>query len=170
MRRSRRRSPTAGPPPSSSSRSASFNEFFAEGAQDFGIVMQGGLYNSVLRSLEDAGPGRCLRPVAGAAVRAQHHLPADRRRVQALLPGKRGILLVEEGQPDFIEQSLNSLLRKADVQTKVHGKDVLPMAGEYTGGVVLKGVARFHRDVCAPLLEGRELPAAAQKASSRPGR
>jgi indolepyruvate ferredoxin oxidoreductase alpha subunit len=61
---------------------------------------------------------------------------------------------------------VNSLLRKADVQTKVHGKDVLPMAGEYTGGVVLKGVARFIEMYAPQLLEGRELPASAQKAST----
>ena len=80
--------------------------------------------------------------------------------------GKQGILLVEEGQPDFIEQNVNSMLRKADVQTKVHGKDVLPMAGEYTGGVVLKGVTRFIEMYTARLLEGRDLPAAAQKAAT----
>mgnify|MGYP006192977425 CR=1 FL=1 len=37
----------------------------------------------------------------------------------------------------------HAILRRADVQTKVHGKDVLPMAGEYTGGVLLKGIARL---------------------------
>jgi len=35
-------------------------------------------------------------------------------------------------------------LRRADVNaTKVHGKDCLPMAGEYTGEVMLDGVAKF---------------------------
>ena len=33
-------------------------------------------------------------------------------------------------------QTVNTILRRADIQTRVHGKDVLPMAGEYTGGVV----------------------------------
>ena len=40
--------------------------------------------------------------------------------------------MVEEGQPEFIEQALNTILRRRDLQTKVSGKDVLPMAGEYT--------------------------------------
>src|SRR5207244_10432289 len=31
----------------------------------------------------------------------------------------------------------------ADLQTKVHGKDFLPMAGEYTGEAVLTGVAKW---------------------------
>ena len=43
--------------------------------------------------------------------------------------GKKAILIVEEGQPDYIEQAVNTILRRADVQTKIHGKDMLPMAG-----------------------------------------
>ncbi len=42
------------------------------------------------------------------------------------------MLVIEEGQPDFIEQNLHAILRKAGMDTKVHGKDMLPMAGEYT--------------------------------------
>jgi indolepyruvate ferredoxin oxidoreductase alpha subunit len=57
--------------------------------------------------------------------------------------GKQAVLIVEEGQPDFIEQAIGSILRKRDVNTKLHGKDVLPMAGEYTADVVLKGVRGF---------------------------
>ena len=57
--------------------------------------------------------------------------------------GKKAILIVEEGQPDYIEQSVNTILRRADIQTKIHGKDMLPMAGEYTGGVVRAGVRKF---------------------------
>jgi indolepyruvate ferredoxin oxidoreductase alpha subunit len=146
-----------------------FNEFFAndgDDAKDFGIVMQGGLYNSVLRSLEMLGLADAFgqSQVPLYVLNITYPLIADEFKRFCL--GKRGILLVEEGQPDFIEQSLNSLLRKADVQTKVHGKDVLPMAGEYTGGVVLKGVARFIELYAPELLEGRALPASAQKAST----
>ena len=57
--------------------------------------------------------------------------------------GKKAILIVEEGQPDFIEQAVNTILRRADIQTRVHGKDMLPMAGEYTGGVVREGLRKF---------------------------
>ena len=49
--------------------------------------------------------------------------------------GKRAMLMVEEGQPEFIEQTINTILRRADIQTRIDGKDMLPMAGEYTGGV-----------------------------------
>jgi indolepyruvate ferredoxin oxidoreductase alpha subunit len=53
------------------------------------------------------------------------------------------VLLVEEGQPNFIEQNLATILRQGDVQTTLHGKDVLAAAGEYTGAEVLKGTRAF---------------------------
>jgi indolepyruvate ferredoxin oxidoreductase alpha subunit len=64
---------------------------------------------------------------------------------------KRAGWLVEEGQPDYIEQNLHAILRKADVQTKLSGKDVLPMAGEYTGETLLRGLHAF-LDTHAPRL------------------
>ena len=143
-----------------------FNEFFAEGAQDFGIVMQGGLYNSVLRSLELLGLADAFGGSRVPLYVLNITYPLIDDEFKRFCSAKRGILLVEEGQPDFIEQNVNSMLRKADLQTRVHGKDVLPMAGEYTGGVVLKGVARFIEIYAPELLLGRELPQAARPASS----
>ncbi|UUZ78030.1 indolepyruvate ferredoxin oxidoreductase subunit alpha [Polaromonas sp. P1(28)-13] len=142
------------------------NEFFAEDAKDFGIVMQGGLYNTVLRSLELLGLANAFGESQIPLYVLNLTYPLIDDEFKRFCAGKRGILLVEEGQPDFIEQNVNTILRRADLQTRVHGKDVLPMAGEYTGGVVLKGVARFI-DIYAPtLLQGRDLPAAARPAAS----
>lgn len=53
------------------------------------------------------------------------------------------MLLVEEGQPDFIEQEISAILRRADLQTKLHGKDLLSMGGEYTAELILRGLSRF---------------------------
>jgi indolepyruvate ferredoxin oxidoreductase alpha subunit len=140
------------------------NEFFAQDAQDFGIVLQGGLYNAVLRSLELLG----LADAFGNSQVPLYVLNVTYPLVDAeftrFCAGKRAILLVEEGQPDFIEQAVNSILRKADVQTRVHGKDLLPMAGEYTGGVVVKAVARFVERYAPALLAGKTLPVAARPA------
>jgi indolepyruvate ferredoxin oxidoreductase alpha subunit len=144
------------------------NEFFAEDAQDVGIVLQGGMYNGVLRALELLGLadafGRSRVPLYVLNVT----YPLVDAEFTRFCAGKRAILLVEEGQPDFIEQAVHAILRKADVQTQVHGKDMLPMAGEYTGGVLLQGLARFARRYLPQLLEGRELPAAARPASPAP--
>jgi indolepyruvate ferredoxin oxidoreductase alpha subunit len=59
------------------------------------------------------------------------------------LRGKRAVLLVEEGQPNFLEQNIATVLRQADLQTALHGKDFLAMAGEYTSAEVLKGTRAF---------------------------
>ena len=53
-----------------------------------------------------ARPRRCVRQHPRAALRAQRHLPADRRRVRrASAQASARILVVEEGQPEFIEQA-----------------------------------------------------------------
>ncbi|RYY52788.1 MAG: indolepyruvate ferredoxin oxidoreductase subunit alpha, partial [Comamonadaceae bacterium] len=138
------------------------NEFFAEQAQDFGIVLQGGMYNGVLRALELLGLADAFGNSRVPLYVLNVTYPLVDAEFTRFCVGKRGILLMEEGQPDFIEQAVHAILRRADVQTKVHGKDVLPMAGEYTGGVVLKGIARFVERYAPQLLEGSELPAAAR--------
>ena len=142
------------------------NEFFAEDAKDFGIIMQGGLYNSVLRSLELLGLADPFGESQVPLYVLNLTYPLIDDEFKRFCAGKRGILLVEEGQPDFIEQNVNTILRRADLQTRVHGKDVLPMVGEYTGAVVLKGLARFIEIYAPELLQGRELPIAARSASS----
>ena len=71
--------------------------------------------------------------------------PLIDRELIRFAQGKRAILIVEEGQPEFIEQAVNTILRRADVQTAIEGKGMLPMAGEYTGGVVRDGVNKFVR-------------------------
>ncbi|MEO5613534.1 MAG: thiamine pyrophosphate-dependent enzyme, partial [Cypionkella sp.] len=59
--------------------------------------------------------------------------------------GKDAVLVVEEGQPNYIEQAFGSMLHKAGRGTKIVGKEFLPMAGEYTGQVMLDGVQKFLR-------------------------
>jgi indolepyruvate ferredoxin oxidoreductase alpha subunit len=51
--------------------------------------------------------------------------------------------MIEEGQPEFVEQSVNMILRQADMEARVHGKDMLPRAGEYTPVAVMKGLLKF---------------------------
>src|SRR3712207_5572672 len=118
------------------------NEFFGGDASDIGIVMQGGLYNSVLRGLEVLG----VADVFGDSRIPLYVLNVTYPLVDAefvrFCAGKRAILVVEEGQPEFIEQAVNTILRRADIQTRVEGKSMLPMAGEYTGGVIKAGLQK----------------------------
>ncbi len=119
------------------------NEFFADGADSIGVVVQGGNYNTLVRALERLGLadvyGRSKIPLYVMNV-AYPVIPSEVTRFCA---GKQAVLLVEEGQPNFIEQNLATVLRQADLQTVLHGKDFLAPAGEYTGAEVLKGVRAF---------------------------
>jgi indolepyruvate ferredoxin oxidoreductase alpha subunit len=119
------------------------NETFGGRYDDVGIILQGGMYNTVVRALQQLGLadafGDCQVPLYVMNVT----YPMVPEEVAAFCAGKRAVLVVEEGQPAYIEQAVNAMLRKADLNTTVVGKDVLPMAGEYTGEVVLTGVARF---------------------------
>src|SRR5205814_9039669 len=45
---------------------------------------------------------------------------------------------------------LHAILRRADLETRVHGKYLLPMAGEYTGETVLTGVAKWLEAMTSP--------------------
>src|SRR3954453_22104853 len=116
------------------------NEFFEGDLADIGIVVQGGIYNTTLRALELAGLadmfGRCRVPLYVLNVT----YPLIDRELVRFAADKRAILIVEEGQPEFIEQAVSTILRRADVQTRIEGKGMLPMAGEYTGAVLRDGV------------------------------
>ncbi len=144
------------------------NELFADGAEDFGIVMQGGLYNTVIRALQLLG----LSDVYGNSKIPLYILnvtyPIVDDEVVAFASSKRGILLVEEGQPDYIEQNINAILRRAGVVTALHGKDLLPVAGEYTPAAVIKGILEFVRKFGPQLLNEGNLPAIVTPMGDKP--
>src|SRR3954469_6779511 len=119
------------------------NEFFADGTDDIGLVVQGGNYNTAMRVLERLGLadvyGNSRIPVYCMNVA----YPVIDNEVLRFCRGKRAVLMVEEGQPNFIEQNIAAILRREGVDTMLHGKDLLPVAGEYTTAETLKGVRAF---------------------------
>jgi indolepyruvate ferredoxin oxidoreductase alpha subunit len=121
------------------------NEFFNGDLTDIGIAMQGGMYNTTLRALELVGLADSLGHSRVPLYVMNVTYPLIDRELIRFAEGKRAILIVEEGQPEFLEQAINTIFRRADVQTRIEGKGMLPMAGEYTGGVVRDGVKSFVR-------------------------
>jgi indolepyruvate ferredoxin oxidoreductase alpha subunit len=119
------------------------NEMFGPEGGDVGLIVQGGLYNTLMRALQlldlaDAY-GRTDLPVY--CLNVTYPLIDD--EVKAFCAGKSAVFLVEEGQPEFIEQALNSMLRQADLNTRIVGKEILPRAGEYTGDVLKRCLTAF---------------------------
>ncbi len=119
------------------------NEVFEGPLDDVGIVMQGGLYNSVIRALQQLGLADSYGNSRVPLLVLNVTYPLVPGEVADFCRGKRAVLVVEEGQPAYLEQEINAILRKAKVDADVIGKDVLPMAGEYTGEVLLRGVGKF---------------------------
>ncbi|MGH8706365.1 MAG: thiamine pyrophosphate-dependent enzyme [Burkholderiales bacterium] len=120
------------------------NETFAGERGDIGIICQGGMYNVTLRTLELLGLADAFGATRVPIYCMNVTYPLIPEEIVAFCVGKRAVLVVEEGQPAYVEDAVQAILRRAEVQqTKIHGKDVLPLAGEYTGEVVLRGVARF---------------------------
>jgi len=119
------------------------NETLTGARAEVGIVVQGGLYNALVRALQQLG----LADAAGASALPLHVLnvtfPLVPAEVSAFCAGRRAVLVVEEGSPEYIEKDLVLALRRLDVQTPVHGKDLLPAAGEYTVEVLAQGLVAF---------------------------
>ncbi len=116
------------------------NETFDGDLADIGLIVQGGLYNNLLRALRLAGLaddfGACRIPILALNV----VYPLVPEEITAFCAGKRVVLVIEEGLPEFIEQDIATILRRADLQTRLHGKDLLQMAGEYTTDVIVRGL------------------------------
>jgi indolepyruvate ferredoxin oxidoreductase alpha subunit len=119
------------------------NEYFGPAEGEVGIILQGGVYNGVMRALQQLG----LADVYGNSSVPLYVLnvayPLIDDEMADFCAGKKAVLMVEEGAPEYIEQSLNTILRRRDIQTKIAGKDVLPMGGEYTAPVLVKGIRNF---------------------------
>jgi indolepyruvate ferredoxin oxidoreductase alpha subunit len=153
------------------------NEVFGPKQAPVGIVCQGGMYNGIIRALQRLGladlygntdiPVYCLNVT----------YPLVPEEFLEFCYGKKAVLVVEEGQPEFIEQALSTCMLRAQIETRLHGKDIFPMAGEYTGQVMLDGVGAFLRraapevlpaHVRAPNTEAPNIPDLSHTVPARP--
>ena len=131
------------------------NETFAGRRDDLGIIVVGGLYNSLVRALEQLGQADAFGDAVMPVLALNVVCPLVPEEIRGFCAGKRSVLVIEEGQPEFIEQEVLATLRRQDVDCRIHGKDLLPMAGEYTVEVIGRGLAGFF---------AREAPELAQDA------
>lgn len=133
------------------------NEMFGPREAPVGLVLQGGMYNSVIRALQRLG----LADIHGDSQVPLYVLnvtyPLVPDEFLSFCEGKDQVLTIEEGQPEFIEQQLSTYLYRAGSAVKLRGKDVLPMAGEYTGQVMLDGIGQFLREAAPGILPAQVL-------------
>ena len=119
------------------------NEMRRGDIEHIGIITLGGLSHNVLRALhlldqaDLFGQSRVPLYILNVAY------PLVEEEVLEFCTGKKAVLVIEEGQPDYHEQHLNTILRRQGVQTVVQGKDLLPMGGDYTVTALRKGIQAF---------------------------
>lgn len=128
-------------------RERGLNEVFgpAQGPEpSVGIVLQGGMYNTVIRALQRLG----LADIHGETDIPLYVLNVTYPLIQdeflEFCDGKEAVLVVEEGQPNYIEQAFAGMLHQAGRSgTQLLGKGYLPKAGEYTMSAMHDGLRRF---------------------------
>ena len=125
-------------------RERNLNEVFPGDLEDIGILCQGGMYNVTMRALQLLGLADAFGASRVPIYCMNVTYPMVPEEIVGFCAGRRAVLVVEEGQPAYIEDAVQAALRRNDVNgVKVHGKGMLPLAGEYTGETVLTGVAKF---------------------------
>ena len=119
------------------------NEVISGDISSHGIIVQGGLFNTLMRRLSNLhladAFGNSRIPIL--VLNVTHPLVPE--QIQEFCLARESVLVMEEGNPEFIEQQIGQILRRADIQTRLHGKDILPLAGEYSAEVVTKGLVEF---------------------------
>jgi indolepyruvate ferredoxin oxidoreductase alpha subunit len=138
------------------------NEVVDGPRKNIGIIVQGGIYNTLIRTLERLGLANTWGDVEIPLYVLNVQYPLVDDEIAAFCRGKRAVLLVEEGQPNYLEQAIDSILRKSDCGATLIGKDVFPRAGEYTSQVLRAGIVEFlgnHQAVFRPPQDPVELAA-----------
>src|SRR5690606_15537287 len=119
------------------------NETFGPDEGEIGLIVQGGLYNNLNRAMELLGLADAFGDSALPIYCLNVTYPLIPEEVTDFCRGKKAVLIIEEGQPEFIEHELNTLIRRAGLETRIVGKGRLPRAGEYAAHVIQKGLQSF---------------------------
>ena len=119
------------------------NEWMDGDLSQLGIVVQGGLYNTLIRALQQFGLADAFGHSRIPLLVLNVTYPLVPDQLARFCEGRRGVLLLEEGQPAYIEQELAAHLRRVGIETPLHGKDWLPNGGEYTVEVLAQGLVNY---------------------------
>lgn len=145
------------------------NEHFAGAGGRIGIILQGGVYGVTLRGLRLLGCADALGRTDIPLLVLNVVFPLVPEQIETFLRDKDHVLIVEEGNPAFIEQEVCAIAQRAGLNCRVWGKDVLPTAGEYTAEVVRGGLAAWLEKVAPRLVaeQAGERQAAIRRAAEK---
>src|SRR4051794_27668954 len=119
------------------------NDVFPGEESALGIIVQGGLYNGLMLALKTLGLADAFGTSRIPILALNVVYPLVPEEINGFCASKQAVLVLEEGQPEFIEQEVSTFLRRADVQAKLHGKDVMHMAGDYNVEALVRGLTKF---------------------------
>ncbi len=137
------------------------NETFGPSGGRMGIILQGGAYGTMMRGLTLLGAADAQGVTKVPLLVLNVTYPLVPEQIQDFLAGKDSVLIVEEGAPAFIEQQIKAFAQEAGLVCRIHGKGLLPEAGEYTADTVRDGLRLF--------LEGLPRTDLTETAKSRAG-
>ncbi|MEM2559463.1 MAG: indolepyruvate ferredoxin oxidoreductase subunit alpha [Candidatus Bathyarchaeia archaeon] len=122
----------------------SIEEFFnnspfnsIEGDSEVGIIASGLAYAYTMEALDALGVKKDV-----SVLKLSTLYPPPRRLLASFLEDKKRVLVIEELEP-FIENYVKAVCCELGIDSRVEGKNLIPLAGELTPSIVLEGVARF---------------------------
>lgn len=116
---------------------------------DVGFITHGGTYNSLITVLAEFGQadvtGRCNFDILNLAV--LYPLVPD--QITEFCRGKRAVFVIEEGEPNFIEQEVTDIIHKAGLGCEIYGKSdptspkkgFVPMTGGLSAELLLEPIS-----------------------------
>jgi indolepyruvate ferredoxin oxidoreductase alpha subunit len=110
---------------------------------DLGLIVQGGLYNSLIRALQQLGLADACGASALSLLVLNVTYPLVPDEIGAFCAGKAAVLVLEEGAPEYIEKDILAALYRQEIVTPLHGKDLLAATGEYNVEVISSGLLAF---------------------------
>src|SRR5262249_37567220 len=100
-------------------RARGLNERFGPSARGCGSILQVGLYNVVIRALQRLVLADCYGESRIPLYVLNVTYPLVDAELEAFCRDKASVLIVEEGQPDFLEQAITTSLQRAGCHTQV---------------------------------------------------
>lgn len=112
-----------------------------------GIITHGGIYNSLITTLAELGLANLLGDVAIDLLTLNVIFPLDPEEIRTFLEGKEKILIVEQGEPNFIEQEVKNIAYDLQLPVKIFGK----LGNDFQQGYILRTEALNFDNLLVPI-------------------
>ena len=115
--------------------------------QKMGIITHGGIYNSLLTVLTELGLANILGEVAFDLLTLNVIFPLDPEEIKSFLEGKDKVLIIEQGEPNFIEQEVKTIAYDLGLPVQIFGK----VGNEFQKGYIPKTEALNFDNLLLPV-------------------